>query len=327
MNGLASAGGGPGLVNSLIYVLLSFVLVYFVYRLVYPQADPREAQVIDFNDGGNTVSTGTDLNGSPLPQLFTGGEMTLSFWLYVSDWDVRAGMVKHVLSVRGSAGANTYNSLVCALYPLENKMMIRVRTAGASTPTGTGSQANPPTSQSNSSDYTDVVTFNNLLSGNIGTADFTNTVNYPLCDLPEFDLQRWINVTVVVSGRICDVYLDGKLSRSCMMDNVIQFPKPVGSAGIAIDACKSQGFGGALSRVQLFGYAVTPDRVYGMYQAGPSVKSSTLVDKLLGLFGINLTISAYKVNSPQPSCNGNVNVNVPGPVGAAITQTGLGQPS
>ena len=313
MNSLqAGSSGGPGLVNSIIYVLLSFVLVYFVYRLVYPQQDPREAQVLDFNDGGRAMTLSTDLNAAPLPQLFTGGEMTLSFWLYVSDWDVRAGMVKHVLSVRGSSPGTTYNSLVCALYPQENKMMIRVRTAGASAPTGMGSQSNPTAPQGNgSSDYTNIATFNNLLNQNIGLADFTNTLNYPMCDLPEFDLQRWINVTVVVSGRVCDVYLDGKLSRSCMLDNVMQFPKSVGSAGIAVDACQKQG------------YAITPDRVYGIYQAGPSIKSSTLVDKLLGLFGINLTVSAYKVTSPQQSCNGSMNVNVPSIVGTSLTGAGL----
>lgn len=324
MNSLsASSAGGPGLVNSIIYVLLSFVLVYFVYRLVYPQQDPREAQVIDFNDGGHAVTAATDLNSSPLPQLFTGGEMTLSFWLYVSDWDVRAGMVKHVLSVKGSSPGTNYNSLVCALYPLENKMMIRVRTAGASTPTGTGSQSNPTAPQASGSDYTNIATFNNLLNQNIGLADFTNTLNYPMCDLPEFDLQRWINVTVVVSGRICDVYLDGKLARSCMLDNVMQVPKSVGTQGIAVEACQKQGFGGALSRVQLYSYAITPDRVYSIYQAGPSIKSATLVDKLLGLFGINLTVSAYKVNSPQQSCNGTMNVNVPSVVGTSLTGAGL----
>ena len=325
MNSLqAGSAGGPGLVNSIIYVLLSFVLVYFVYRLVYPQQDPREAQVLDFNDGGRAITASTDLNAAPLPQLFTGGEMTLSFWLYVSDWDVRAGMVKHVLSVRGSSPGTNYNSLVCALYPQENKMMIRVRTAGASSPTGMGSQSNPTSPQgSGSSDYTNIATFNNLLNQNIGLADFTNTLNYPMCDLPEFDLQRWINVTVVVSGRVCDVYLDGKLARSCMLDNVIQFPKSVGSAGIAVDACQKQGFGGALSRVQLYSYAITPDRVYGIYQAGPSIKSATLVDKLLGLFGINLTVSAYKVTSPQQSCNGSMNVNVPSIVGTSLTGAGL----
>ena len=130
-------------------------------------------------------------------------------------------------------------------------------------------------------------------------------------------------MNIVVNGRVCDVYLDGKLSRSCMLDNVIQFPKAVGSAGITVDACQFGGFGGALSKVQLFSYAITPDRAYSLYQAGPTLKSNTLVDRLLALFGINLTYSAYKVTAPQASCSSSKSVNVPGTVANALDSAGL----
>ena len=318
--------GGNSFLNNVIYGLTAFVIIYLVYRLVYPQKDPRESVVLEFNDAGKAQTLTKDIDGDEFPPLFTGGEMTLSFWLYVSDWDVRAGRVKHVLSVKGTGA--TYNSIVCALYPLENKMMIRVRTADTNVPSGS------PAIQQNSTDtmtttgsgtnYTDVTAFGNLLQNNEGLKDFMHTVNYPLCDLPEFDLQRWINLTVVVNGRVCDVYLDGKLARSCKMDNVIQFPKVVGSAsGTIVEACQAQGFGGALSRVQLYGYAVTPDRVYGMYQAGPTLKSNTLVDRFLALIGANLTFSAYKVQKPQMKCSDTESRDMPKAVANVLDNTGL----
>jgi hypothetical protein len=110
-----------------------------------------------------------------------------------------------------------------------------------------------------------------------------------------------------------------------MLDNVIRFPKAVGAAGTAVDACQFGGFGGALSKVQLFSYAVTPDRAYSMYQAGPTLKSNTLLDRLLALFGINLTYGAYKVTPPQPSCSGNQTVTVPGSVAGALDGMGVTQ--
>jgi hypothetical protein len=241
--------------------------------------------------------------------------------MYVSDWDVRSGRMKHVVTLKG-AGAN-YNSIVCGIYPLENKLMIRVRTAGANTPSGIGGNASNTVTTSGT-EYTDLTAYTNLFGpSNTGMKDFMNTVNYPVCDLPEFDLQRWVHVNIVVNGRVCDVYLDGKLSRSCMLDNVIQFPKAVGSAGITVDACQFGGFGGALSKVQLFSYAITPDRAYALYQAGPTLKSNTLVDRFLALFGINLTYSAYKVTAPQASCGSSQNVNVPGSVANALDSAGL----
>ena len=319
--------GGNSFLNNVIYGLTAFVIIYLIYRLVYPQKDPRESVVLEFNDAGKGQTLTTDIDNDDLPPIFTGGEMTLSFWLYVSDWDVRSGRMKHVVSVKG-AGA-TYNSVVCALYPLENKMMIRVRTSDTNVPNASTSavQTNSTdtmTTTGSGTNYTDLTAFSNLLTNNTGLNDFLHTVNYPLCDLPEFDLQRWINVTIVVNGRVSDVYLDGKLARSCMMDNVMQFPKSAGSkSGIQVDVCQAQGFGGALSRVQLYGYAVTPDRVYGMYQAGPTLKSNTLFDQFLALIGANLTFSAYKVKKPQMKCSDTESRDMPKAVANVLDNTGL----
>ena len=317
----ALSGAGGSLFTNVIYVLVSFVIVYAAYRLVYPQKDPREALVVEFNDGTSAVNATHDTDGDNLPQLFTGGECTLAFWLYVSDWEVRSGRMKHVLTLKGANSQN--NSIVIGIYPYENKLMIRVDTAGTGTPSSTGAAAASAVATSGTV-YTDVTAFTNLFGpSNKGVSDFMNTVNYPVCDLTEFDLQRWVHVNVVVNGRVCDVYLDGKLSRSCMLDNVIRFPKAVGAAGIGLDACQFGGFGGALSKVQLFSYAVTPDRAWNMYQAGPTLKSNTLVDRLLALFGINLTYSAYKVTPPQAKCSNAQTVTVPGSVASALDGAGL----
>ena len=317
---LSGAGGGS-LFTNVIYVLVSFVIVYAAYRLVYPQKDPREALVVEFNDGASAVNATADTDGDNLPMLFTGGECTLAFWLYVSDWEVRSGRMKHVITLKGAKSQN--NSIVIGIYPYENKLMIRVDTAGTGTPSSTGAAAASVVATSGTV-YTDVTAYTNLFGpSNKGAGDFMNTVNYPVCDLPEFDLQRWVHVNVVVNGRVCDVYLDGKLSRSCMLDNVIRFPKAVGSSGISLDACQFGGFGGALSKVQLFSYAVTPDRAWNMYQAGPTLKSNTLIDRLLALFGINLTYSAYKVTAPQVKCSNAQTVTVPGSVASALDGAGL----
>jgi len=317
-----TGGVGTGVIGNVIYILASFLIVYVVYRLVYPVQDPREALVVDFLDGANPNTATTDTTNNNLPVLFTGGECTLSFWMYVSDWEVRSGLMKHVVTVKGQGSPN--NSIVVGMYPMENKLMIRLKTADTNATSNTGAGASPAVNMSGAK-YTDAAAYTNLFTSGTGLNDFMNTVNFPVCDLPEFDLQRWINVSIVINGRVCDVYLDGKLARSCMMDNIIQFPKPTNTAGgIQVDTCKFGGFGGALSRVQLFSYAITPDRAWSMYQAGPTMKSNTLVDKLLALFGINLTFSAYKVTPPAGQCNsGSTSVTVPNPIATGLTSLGM----
>jgi hypothetical protein len=113
-------------------------------------------------------------------------------------------------------------------------------------------------------DYTLNSAYNNLMSGSQGLAN--EVIASPMCDIQDIDLQRWINITVSVNGRIVDVYYDGKLNRSCVLPDIPMAP----DSGVqTIIAGNKGGFGGKLSGIQFFGYPLTPDRIYAIYQAGP----------------------------------------------------------
>ena len=47
----------------------------------------------------------------------------------------------------------------------------------------------------------------------------TPAANIP-CTIPNVQLQKWINITISVYGNTVDMYLDGKLVRTCIMKNV-----------------------------------------------------------------------------------------------------------
>ena len=87
----------------------------------------------------------------------------------------------------------------------------------------------------------------------------------PICDLPEIDLQRWTMITVVLSGRTIDVYLDGKLSRSCMGASFYKVD-PTGVKPVLTDR---GGFDGYTGQTYVANYAMNPDEIYRAYLAGP----------------------------------------------------------
>ena len=85
------------------------------------------------------------------------------------------------------------------------------------------------------------------------------------CDIPSIDLQRWVNIVVAINGKTCDVYLDGKLVRSCVLDNYFNV-----DSAYALTVGEAGGFGGNINTTQMYGYALSPDLVYANYMAGPN---------------------------------------------------------
>ncbi len=207
----------------------------------------------------------------PELRINSGGEYTFSMWMYISNWDYRSGLPKSVFRIKDT-GISTNYLLIGVLYPSEAKMMIR-----AHTKTVAQGQAN----------YTSVSKYAELMAGDGTSQMFAPSVDMPQCDVQDIDLQRWVHVAVSLNGRIMDVYLDGKLARSCILPDI-----PVASerGNQFVELCTDGGFGGYVSGVHFYGYAVTPDRIYAEYQAGPSASTSFLTylgEKL----GIRLTYS------------------------------------
>jgi hypothetical protein len=100
----------------------------------------------------------------------------------------------------------------------------------------------------------------NILQTDSGLLDSS-----PLCDLPEIDLQRWVNITIAANGRTVDVYLDGKLARSCVLPSFFK----VDAGGYSAYLLSYGGFGGQIANVSMYDAALNPEQVYKNYMAGP----------------------------------------------------------
>ena len=85
------------------------------------------------------------------------------------------------------------------------------------------------------------------------------------CEITPFALQRWVLVNVALSGKTVDVYIDGKLARSCLLADV--FNSDGADYNITVGA--NGGFAGYISGLKADAYALNPEEVYRMYMAGP----------------------------------------------------------
>lgn len=71
-------------------------------------------------------------------------------------------------------------------------------------------------------------------------------------------------ITVVLSGRTIDVYLDGKLSRSCTTSSYYK----VDPTGVSMNILDRGGFDGYIGNTMVGSYSMNPDEIYRAYLSG-----------------------------------------------------------
>jgi hypothetical protein len=83
------------------------------------------------------------------------------------------------------------------------------------------------------------------------------------CDIKNIPLQKWVNITYVLNNRTVDIYIDGKLERSCVLRGVPKLNDD------PVHVCDNGGFFGKISNLVYLRYALKPDEVYKIYAKGP----------------------------------------------------------
>ena len=261
----------------LLIIIVALVALYYLYKFLFTSSAESKVVLQGVKNAKTNEAVGAitnDVKSDPvivsskdLPALTEGGEYTVSYWMYVNDWAYRQNKNKHILSI-GSSGESSsgFHTLVVYLGKQTNSLKIRIHAADSGV-TAENSDTNIPMA-SYMSMFNDVGLQNSLLES-----------SNKLCDLPEVDLQRWVYVNIVLNGKTVDVYLDGKLARSCILPTFYRVP----GAGYSLRICDKGGFGGYISNATTYGYAQSPDEIWKQYMAGPN-SSGNFLDYLKSFF-------------------------------------------
>jgi hypothetical protein len=218
-----------------IFVLLVVgMIIYWIYQAVRrsrlgDDANPiLVAGAINAYDPANAHSWKLPVtSGTNSPSL----AFTLSFWMYIADWNYRFGDMKAIMIKGHANGNNAAPGLWLA--PRTNVLVVRTRTYR--------SQGN----------------------------------NLEGCDVANIPLQKWVHVAYVLDNRVVDVYIDGKLERSCVLKKLPWLNNghlhliPPNSYKSSVDK-KDVGFFGQLSSVRYFSSALRPVDVARLYNEGPN---------------------------------------------------------
>jgi hypothetical protein len=262
---------------TVVYLLLGLTAIYYLFRFLYTSSDSKAVVLV----GGKREADIAPEKIPSLPTPYEGGEYSFNTWIYISSMNKNLNTLKHIFEIQG----DHFSTLLVALGAFNNTLVVRTHTVGVegfqpivvsggpyagSGPAGSGPAVKPASTMS-AVPPNAAITPGNLSAGALAKMFTPMAMNDQLlttpaiCDLPEIDLQRWTMVTVVLSGRTIDVYLDGKLSRSCMGTSYYK----VDPTGVTPLITGRGGFDGYIGLTSVTNYAMNPDEIYRSYLSGP----------------------------------------------------------
>ena len=177
---------------SMVLTIVILVLVFMLLR--YLMSDPNTLQ--DLQDGKTTSTidaTSLATNGSNVAS----SNFAYSCWFYINDWNYRYGEPKVIFGRMGSPSDASGGSIpgisgidpcpAVVLGAVENNLMVSLGCYP-------GADAQPTTP---------------------GGKTIVHT-----CSVANIPIQKWVNLIISVYGRTMDLYIDGKLVRTCLLPGV-----------------------------------------------------------------------------------------------------------
>lgn len=191
------------------------------------------------------------------------GAYGMQWWMFVKDWNYGYGKNKSVV-VRPDPTNTAVMNPAISLHPTDNTLKISISVF----PTDSSSSKTEPAPATSSGASTDDVF---------------------ICEVPNIPLQAWFSVSVSVFGKNADIYIDGKLVKSCMLPGV---PKPaVGD----IQLSPNGGFSGYMCNFYHYPRMLTPSDAMTFFSAGSTCSTDVSSSGVTGpsLSGYSVKFGVY----------------------------------
>jgi hypothetical protein len=275
-----------GMLWGVVFFVAFVIILYYIYEFLYSSGGVQSSiniipegvldktkiksggivrcdSAVELDNGDSAVAQLVNAQG-----LSSGGQYSVSMWLsvYSTNPETSGTGTIPLLDITGTSAKTL---LFIGLMPTNGTLVVHQGTTDE-THDGTVGVFGMTTSPSGSGPYS-------------GT-DKCNIVN-------GIEYQRWILINVVSNGRTLDVYIDGKLSRSCVYTGMNHLGVSTGKGTLTVGRQNATHgpINGVFSTTDYYNYALTPDIIWGIYQTGPS--STTSGNFLSTLFNTNIDLS------------------------------------
>lgn len=264
----ADSGNFNMVVIIIIVVVILVVAAYFLYKYInsYEATGSVTKTLIPYIQDAKESKRFT--NGS-IPKSTQGNEYNYSVWIYVSDYTHRNDEDKCIL-YKGDVSVDVFNNASPtlenpnrqgnpSLWLLKKNNTLRVQIALET-------------------EYDNIEACSiEGFDSHAGENNNSNPLRIKLhnCDIEHFPLQRWVCVNLSLSNNVVDIYLNGELVRSCMLNGA----PLINNSDLLV--CPTGGFNGFLANLKVSDKALGTEEIKSTYRKGPTLKPG-LVDNILG---------------------------------------------
>ena len=226
---------------SIVITIVAVVFILMIMRYIF--SDPYTLQNIQDGQTTSTISASSlATNGSNVPS----SNFAYSVWFYVNDWNYRYGEPKVIFGRMGAKSTSGTGSVdgISGLDPCPAVVLGAVENnISVSLGCYPGVDQEPT------------------------TAGGTTVVH--TCSVANVPIQKWVNLVLSVYGRTMDLYIDGKLVRTCLLPGVASI-----NNNSNIYVTPAGGFNGWTSKLQYFPNSLNPQEAWNIYTRGYSSWSS-----------------------------------------------------
>ena len=277
--------------KSIIFIVVLILIIYILFRYMFQDINTLQQNVVN----GQNLTT---IQASSLATNGTGAStnnFAYSIWFYVNDWNYRYGEPKVVYgrmgksSVFGSSSLDAISGLdpcpAVVLGAIENNLSIALgcypgldspATIDNSTPEAIGGCA-----VSKYGCCPDKTTAKTDFIGSECPA-YTPTSVVHTCNVSNVPIQKWVNLLISVYGRTLDVYLDGKLVKTCLLPGIAMV-----NSNANVYITPKGGFNGWTSKFQYWSNSLNPQDAWNIYTKG---YGSSVLGNLFGSYQVQVSV-------------------------------------
>jgi len=266
----ASSFNGMSVIAKALVVIVGLTLLFFAGLFAYNAIARANGKPESTIMGPSVVpdqaptpldgKTSTVIPAANAP-LASGSDNGVQFWMFIRDWDYKFGKEKGVLMRTDAANKSTFNPKI-TLHPTDNSLQVAVSIYGNSS--NRAGRSNPS-----------------------GSNDTNATGDVFTCTVENVPLQTWFSVSATVFQRNLDVYINGKLVKSCVLPGV---PRPA-AGDITVGA--GGGFSGYVCGVRAYPNMLGPVDAAAFFSAGTNCASFAQPSSSTTAKGSEVTLFGY----------------------------------
>jgi hypothetical protein len=273
----AHSSGGSSWIFSVVGGILLFAAAYAFFNYIQKMNGQPGLALFESKSSGDKTPTPVDgktktvIPAGEVP-AGPGSDYGIQYWMYIANWDYKFGQDKEILKRVAPNDGNVVGPRIF-LAPNDNTLHVRL----SMFPTDNSAGAANPSASSTGDSFT--------------------------CSVENVPLQTWFAVAVTVFQRNVDIYINGRLVKSCVLPGV---PRP--ALGDIILADKG-GFAGSICNVNGYTTMLSPDdaklfHAKGTNCAPPAEAGGVKVDKdsvFITLFGYTFRFSTLSKEGKELS--------------------------